>query len=219
MKKSIIALLIAIVFSMMTSGCLTSKSFISQKDRDAFVTASRDIGKTSVAHLTKETPKILNKLLNDLSQETRSIVKNEITDLSNNLVHVTGSEAKCTLDVVKQETIAEITEIFDNLMKKQEKKKPIVCAVNPPIIKNSRKPRIEEVSIYGYDLNTNTIKVKYETIDGKMIGTLKDGYISKNSDYRITIRLTDKSGKAMNYNGKFTIYHNEKVISEFLATP
>lgn len=219
MKKSRIALSIAIVFSMMTSGCLKSNSFISQKDRDAFVTASRDIGITSVERLTEETPKILNKLLNDLSQETRSLVKNEITDLSNNLVQVTGSEARCSFDVVKRETIAEITEIFDNLMKKKEKKKPIVCAVNPPIIKNSRKPQIEEVSIYGYDLNTNTIKVKYESIDGKEIGNLKDGYISKNSDYRITIRLTDESGKVVNYNGKFTIYHKEKVISEFLATP
>jgi hypothetical protein len=150
----------------------------------------RQVLETTRAEITKDLENSRVKITDDV----RSTIKNEITDLINHGVATTGTEFRCDADFVgqrmRQALIMQRNELAKQVgisLREAEPRQPKVCLVEPETIDVSRIPNgLNKLKISGYDFDILDVKVLLKN-DDREIDVSKS--LARLSSYQVILNL------------------------------
>lgn len=156
---------------------------------------------------------VLTEALDNIPDEIKSIINNDIQNLITESIAVAGIEVRCNVDFFR----ARMRQDLQNLKRKILKQTLIVgdaeiCQTSPPLIDmNLVANNRNSILITGYDLRNKGIKL-YLLARGQTIDY--SSKLSKNSNYQMTINLGG-TGIPLNTNSsKILIKYKNNIISE-----
>ena len=151
---------------------------------------------------------VVENIQKELTQDVKSTIRNEITDLIKTGIASVGQEGRCNADFVGQRSRHALIEIRNELAKevnelaKRERiplkpvaiVEPAVCIVNPSSIDVARFDREElnKLEISGYDFKPSSIKVMLKDLDQTEEDVSKTS--APSSKYNFILNLSKVNG-------------------------
>ncbi|WP_051041538.1 hypothetical protein [Oscillatoria nigro-viridis] len=178
--NSVFSLIVLLLFSGCSGDGPTFKGEVVVKIENLEkVIQTFDKGINTLGSESRSWQNVLENVQKQLTQDVKSTIKNEITDLIKTGIASVGEEGRCNADFVGQRSRHALIEIRNELAKevnelaKQERiplkpveiLEPAVCIVNPSSIDVARvdleleRERLNKLEISGYDFKPSSIKV------------------------------------------------------------
>lgn len=170
----------------------------------------------------------LEKWREELPEDVRNLIDDDVQKLTKDIIGATGSETRCTVDFLRARFSQSVENIKLKLLGRPAvSQKPCFCTLNLPQINPNSDPKsIESLNFYGFDfdnLDSSGTLMKV-VLEGDSVSKLIDEkYIGRTSNYQMVVNLIDILPEiASNKYHKLKIFWNgdskglaEAVISEW----
>jgi len=169
----------------------------------------------SIRILEKESEnwqKVLEDMVNKLTDAAQSAVRHEISNILNKAVATTGGEFRCNVDFVRTRIIQDLVRIKAKITNQPvPEKEPALCQIVPLAIDASLVPnRLKWLEFYGYDFDTTPIQVFLQ--NGKQFVDVSQ-YLQKPTHYHMTLNLGRNGVQLLSSSQQLTLRWNNKDIS------
>jgi len=165
---------------------------------------------------------VLQDVTKQLTADTQSTIRNEISDLLNRSVAASGTELRCDLDFIGTRVRQALVRIRAHLLDEPETPvEPALCHVVPAAVDMALDAsRRNKVEVFGYDFDTTPIKVKlYDK--SRAVDVSKHLHVL--THYHMTLNLGGNGVPLTNASNRLTLEWNNDQISSIAviqpATP
>mgnify|MGYP001055918708 CR=1 FL=1 len=163
---------------------------------------------------------VLENMQDQLTEDVQSTVRNEVMNLMQTGIAMTGAELRCNADFLKNRAIKGLKAIRDRFLGNEVPiVEPIICQVIPTVINLNENPEDRNlIEFWGYDMEERSLITAFlENNEGTRYDI--SIYVQVQTDYHFTINLANYNAVFLNTFSFVSILFEDKEISAIPIQP